>query len=160
MTDMKKVTTFTNLTYPTNTSAPEWSVTWKYSAGPESQPVWAYPNIMVDDILPVALSDITTLEFDLLWSYTVGNTTSKTTDLTALDEVSLNCNVAIDMFLDANSTKSSNSSSAEYEIMVWFAHLGDSTYAIGNTTRGIINTYDLNGTELYVLPVLTQTVNG
>ncbi|OKL63287.1 hypothetical protein UA08_01863 [Talaromyces atroroseus] len=141
------VTTFNNETYPTNTSAPAWSATWKYAQGPETQPVWAFPNIMVDDGLPVALSDLSAIDFDLLWTYTVGNTTSTSMDTSALDGVSLNANVAIDMFLDANATKSSNSSGAEYEIMVWFGRFGDSTYTIGNTTLGVIDTYNLNGTE-------------
>ncbi|CAK7563855.1 MAG: hypothetical protein SEPTF4163_001734 [Sporothrix epigloea] len=64
------VTSFNNHTYATNTTAPQWSATWKYKAGPKDQPVHAYPNIKINgDVLPIKLSDVNMLRLDVLWAY-------------------------------------------------------------------------------------------
>ncbi|EED13686.1 conserved hypothetical protein [Talaromyces stipitatus ATCC 10500] len=140
------VTTFNNQTYPTKTSAPEWTVTWKYDMGPETQPVHAYPNIQVLDGLPVTLSDVKAVNFDMAWIYNLGNETKPTSDTPEFDSISLNTNVAIDMFFDGNETNASNSSLAAYEIMVWFAHYGNAAQAIGNSS-GIVERKIINQTE-------------
>lgn len=87
------VTTYTNMTYATNTTAPEWSVTWQYDAGPSSQPVHAFPNIMMDnDVLPVKLSKMSVMSLDVQWAYedlgtavigTIKTTTTITTKKTS-----------------------------------------------------------------------------
>ena len=87
------VTTYTNMTYATNTTAPDWSVTWQYDAGPSSQPVHAFPNIMMDnDVLPVKLSKVSIMSLDVQWAYedlgtavigTIKTTTTITTKKTS-----------------------------------------------------------------------------
>lgn len=149
----EQVTTNDNETYPTSTSAPKWSATWQYEAGPETQPVHAFPNIMVDDGLPITLGNVSAIDFDLFWTYSVGDVATTSTDTSDFNSVSLNTNVAIDMFMDSDATTASNSSAAKYEIMVWFAHFGDAAQVIGNST-GVVDTVNLNGTTLYGFAVL------
>lgn len=109
-----------NETYPTNT-APEFSVTWQFNPGPETAPVHAYSNIRVDDVLPKKMSDVSELNVDVHWTYGVGkNKTAETTDVSALTDLSLATNVAIDMFLDSDKDKAVNGSNAKFEVMVWF----------------------------------------
>ena len=152
-TNTSQVTTFLNETYPTKTSAPEWSVTWQYTPFPQSQPVHAYPNIEVHDGLPVTLSDLKSLNIDLAWSYSLGNTPKDTSDTPEFDSISLNTNVAIDMFFDSLEKNATDSTMAEYEIMVWFAHYGVAAQTIGNAS-GIVDTKVVNTTTLYVSPYL------
>lgn len=139
------VTTFLNETYPTKTTAPEWSVTWQYTPFPETQPVHAYPNIEVSDGLPLTLSDLTSLNVDLAWTYALGNTPKDTSDTPEFGSISLNTNVAIDMFFDSLKGNATDSTIAEYEIMVWFAHYGDAAQTIGNAS-GIVDTKVVNTT--------------
>ncbi|KAJ5724463.1 hypothetical protein N7493_006191 [Penicillium malachiteum] len=144
------VTTFQNETYATKTTAPDWSVTWQYDPGPETQPVHAYPNIMIDDVLPLELENIDEIEFALHWTYGVGTTVAATTDETTLNAESLQCNVAIDMFFDSDKTTAQNSTTADFEVMVWFARFGDSSDPIGYS-EGVVTNHTVNGTmfELY-----------
>ncbi|KKA27203.1 hypothetical protein TD95_002094 [Thielaviopsis punctulata] len=125
------VTTHNNGTYATNTTAPLWSVTWKYSQGPETQPVHAYPNAKLDGVLPDRLSSISAINMTFHWNYDMGNDSATTTDTTTLVSNSVNANVAMDLFIDSDKTQAQNSSSADYEIMVWFAAIGSATQAIG-----------------------------
>ncbi|KAJ5306524.1 hypothetical protein PENANT_c031G10030 [Penicillium antarcticum] len=143
------VTTFKNETYPTNT-APEFSVNWKFDAGPETQPVHAYSNIRVDDVLPLALDSMQQLYLDLHWTYGSGNASVETTSSDDLKAANLNTNVAIDMFLDSDKTKAENGTNAAYEVMVWFAQIGAATQPIGLQNKSKA-TRNLNGTnfELY-----------
>ncbi|KAL2890453.1 concanavalin A-like lectin/glucanase [Ceratocystis lukuohia] len=133
------VTANNNGTYATNTTAPLWSTTWSYTQGPDTQPVHAFPNAMIDKVLPDRLSDITTFNLIFGWTYGQGNETAETTDVTSLAANSLNANVAMDLFIDSDSTKAQNSSQAGYEIMVWFAAIGAATQPIG-LSRGAVAT--------------------
>ncbi|KAJ5125955.1 hypothetical protein N7526_008132 [Penicillium atrosanguineum] len=137
------VTTNNNETYPTKYSAPQFSVTWKYEAGPETQPVHAYPNIMVDGILPVELGEMESLDLDLHWTYGVGNEPVETTVESTLTAETLNTNVAIDMFFDSDKVTAQNSSAAKYEVMIWFAKFGVATDPIGSK----VTSRELNGTD-------------
>lgn len=138
------MTTNHNETYPTKISAPQFSVTWQYDAGPETQPVHAYANIMVDEILPVELGQMASLDLDLHWTYGVGNEPVETTDNSTLTAANVNTNVAIDMFFDSDKDAAQNSTLAKYEVMIWFAKFGPATDPIGTK----VTTRELNGTEL------------
>jgi hypothetical protein len=59
----------------------------------------------------------------------------------------VNANVAIDMFMDANSGDSTVTTSANHEVMVWFAKYGPATQPIG-WDLGAQNTVSINGTSL------------
>jgi hypothetical protein len=143
---LQQVTTFKNETYPTNT-APEFSVNWMFDAGPETQPVHAYSNIRVDNVLPLALDSMQELYLDLHWTYGVGNTSAETTSQDELTAANLNTNVAIDMFLDSDKDKAENGTDAQYEVMVWFAQFGPATQPIGLSDKSKA-TRELNGTTL------------
>lgn len=145
-----QVTTFNNNTYPTNTTAPEFSVSWQYPQGPESQPVHAYPNIMLDGgALPAKLQDLSAVDVDVQWTYGPGNSSAASTNTAELTQNNLNANVAIDMFLDADSTQAQNPEKADYEVMIWFAAIGTATDPIG-MSAGVVTTKIVNGTTLYV----------
>lgn len=141
-----QVTTFKNETYPTKT-APEFSVNWMFDAGPETQPVHAYSNIRVDNVLPLALDSMQELYLDLHWTYGVGNTSAETTSQDDLTTANLNTNVAIDMFLDSDKDKAENGTDAKYEVMVWFAQFGAATQPIGLSDKSKA-TREVNGTTL------------
>lgn len=139
------VTTYDNGTYPTNTTAPAWTITWEYPQGPETQPVHAFPNIKVDgDVFPATVESLSKIVLDVEWNYGVGNVSANSTDETALDAVTLNANVAVDMFFDSDKESSSNSSAATYEVMVWLADFGTASQPIGLSdgavTTAVINT--------------------
>ncbi|QKX54250.1 uncharacterized protein TRUGW13939_01335 [Talaromyces rugulosus] len=149
------VTAFNNGSYATNSTGPEFAVTWSYKPGSSDQPVHAFPNIMIEgDTLPVALSDLKTIHMDVEWTYGLGNDPSATTDDATLKAEDLNANVAIDMFLDSDKTVASNSSQAKYEIMIWFAQYGPSTDPIGYDgtldDKGIITNRTVNGTLFHL----------
>ncbi|KIV90837.1 hypothetical protein PV10_05445 [Exophiala mesophila] len=141
------VSTFANATYPTNTTAPEWSITWSFPPGPETQPVHAFPNIKLDtsNTFPVQISKVSVIDFATEWHYGIGDDKPNNTNVNDLNSVDLNSNVAIDMFLDADPTKATNSSSAKYEVMVWFAVFGPATEPIG-LRQGSLKTETVNGT--------------
>ncbi|KAL1862689.1 hypothetical protein VTK73DRAFT_6692 [Phialemonium thermophilum] len=162
------VTTFHNKTYPTSTTAPPFSVTWKYPPGPEDAPVHAFPNIRVDSpLLPVSLDSLQSINVDIAWSYAVGNRSASSTDVAKLTDSSLNANVAIDMFMDSDKTKAGDSAKAGYEVMVWLADFGAATQPIG-LAQGAVATEIVNGTtfslyggqnsanQLYVLTWVAQ----
>lgn len=150
---LTKVTTFNNDTYPQN-QAPEFTVTWQYPAGPESQPVHAFPNIRLEgNVLPATLQSLASVNFAVDWTYAVGNEPAASTDVGALTGVALNGNVAIDMFLDSDQTNAQDSNKAKYEVMVWFADFGAAAQPIGFTENGgLVATHVLNGTTLSVSP--------
>ncbi|KAJ5806898.1 hypothetical protein N7474_010490 [Penicillium riverlandense] len=139
------ITTFDNQTYATKYTAPEFSASWYYAQGDADQPTHAYPNVMVDDILPVELQKMSALNLDFEWAYGVGNTTAASTDVATLTTAGLNGNVAIDMFFDADSTTAQDSQKAKYEVMIWFAAFGPGTQPVG--PGNVVTTHVLDGTK-------------
>lgn len=95
----------------------------------------------------MALDNMEEIDFALHWTYGVGNTVAESTAVTTLDSVSLQANVAIDMFFDSDKTTAQNSTAAEFEVMVWFARFGASTDPIG-LEGGVVTTNTINGTTL------------
>ncbi|KAL5598514.1 hypothetical protein BROUX41_003549 [Berkeleyomyces rouxiae] len=138
------VTANNNGTYATNTTAPKWSITWEYEQGPATQPVHAFPNAKIDNVLPDLLSDITAMNLGFHWTYGPGNESATSTDVDALTANSLNANVALDMFIDSDRTQAQNSSLAAYEVMVWFAAIGAATQPIG-LSAGAVATETIGG---------------
>lgn len=148
LTVVAKVTTHDNNTYATNTTAPEWSITWQYPRGPPTQPVHAFPNIKIDDegLFPMEISQVASIHFETEWHYGVGDQKPNDTDLAALlgPDVEMNANVAIDMFLDSDPSKATDTEEATYEVMIWLAQFGASTQQIG-LAEGAIATQVING---------------
>jgi hypothetical protein len=141
------VTAYENGSYPTNTTAPKWSITWKFEPGVATQPVHAFPNIKLDDdsTFPVEISKVRAIDFSTEWAYGVGDVVPNTTNVAQLADVGLNANVAIDMFLDSDSSKATSSTQAKYEVMVWLGTFGAATEPIG-LKEGVLKTQDVNGT--------------
>ncbi|RMZ83662.1 hypothetical protein DV738_g1075, partial [Chaetothyriales sp. CBS 135597] len=129
------VTIFNNATYPTKTTAPAWSITWQYAPKAVTAPVHGFPNIKIDsdNIFPILISDLDSVNVDVDWMYSVGDTPAATLDTTQFSrtEADINTNVAIDIFLDPDSTKAQDTVKAKYEIMVWLATFGTATQQIG-----------------------------
>ncbi|RAQ53080.1 hypothetical protein AFGD_001748 [Aspergillus flavus] len=141
------ITTIANGSYATMSTAPEFSVTWKFDQETKYQTVHAFPNVQVDNILPASLADIHHLNLDMHWTYGIGNKTVNKTDDAELKDV--NTNVALDMFFDDDIKTAKNVSLAKYEMMIWFAGYGEAKPF--GYEDGIVKTKDLNGTtfQLY-----------
>ncbi|KAJ6135228.1 hypothetical protein N7512_000388 [Penicillium capsulatum] len=152
------VTTFNNETYATKNTAPEFSVTWQFDAGPNTQPVHAYSNLLVENVLPLTLEKISEINLDLHWTYGVGNTPAESTDDATLKANDLATNVAVDMFFDTDQKKAQNSSLAGFEVMVWFADYGASAQPFG-LDKGAVTTKTIEGAE-FSLYADTHTVAG
>ncbi|CAI7564273.1 unnamed protein product [Penicillium palitans] len=160
------VTTLVNQTYAAQT-APEFSITWQFDAGPQTAPVHGYPNIRVDDVLPKEMDKITELNLDLHWTYGLGDTTAASTNVQALANANLATNVAIDMFLDTDSDKALNGTQAKFEVMVWFWMSNEEAQPHGWGSPGINRTvggttftlYEgKNDNGQYVLSWLPETI--
>lgn len=82
---------------------------------------------------------------DVEWTYGIGNKSANSTDVTGMAAALVNTNVAIDMFLDSDKTKSQSSTDAKYEIMVWLCTIGSATQPIG-LAQGPVSAQVINGT--------------
>ncbi|RDW77852.1 hypothetical protein BP5796_05704 [Coleophoma crateriformis] len=142
--DPSKITTFDNETYATSTTAPEFSVTWQYPPGSTAAPVHAFPNAQVNSSdIPIKLQSLKEINLDLHWTYGIGTKDVASTNMQTLTNNSVETNVAIDMFLDSDKTKSQSSSDAQYEVMVWLATIGSSAQPIG-LENGAVSTQVVN----------------
>lgn len=103
---------------------------------------------MVDDILPIELDKMTQVNLDLQWTYGVGNTVASSTNKDSLTAQNLQTNVAMDMFFDSDQTRATNSSLADFEVMVWFAMVGASAQPLGYDPNTSVAARTLNGTTL------------
>ncbi|OAL24325.1 hypothetical protein AYO22_05701 [Fonsecaea multimorphosa] len=140
------VTTYDNGSYPTKTTAAEWSITWQFPRGPETQPVHAFPNIKMDsDVFPIEISQVSAINFETEWYYGVGDDRPEAMNVADLTAASLDANVAIDMFLDSDPDKATDTVQAKYEVMIWLGQFGASTQQIG-LQQGAIATQVVNGT--------------
>lgn len=100
--------------------------------------------------MPLQINTVKNIDIDVEWTYGVGDKAAKTIDQAALTQVELNSNVAIDMFLDPDSSHATSTENAKYEVMVWLATFGPATQPIG-LAQGALSTQTVNGTTLYVI---------
>lgn len=107
----------------------------------------AYSNVLVEKVLPLALEEISAINLDLHWTYGLGDTPAQSTDDATMKAQEVQTNVAVDMFFDADKMKAQNSSTAKFEVMVWFAAFGGSTDPLG-LDQGVVKTKSLDGAEL------------
>jgi hypothetical protein len=102
-----------------------------YPQGPESAPVHAYPNALLNDTaLPIQVSTLTNLTVDIQWNY-APNKNQTALDINSVMAGNLNANAAVDMFLSDDSTKAENSTAATHEVMIWLGRFGLSTIPLG-----------------------------
>jgi Glycosyl hydrolase family 12 len=113
--------------------------------------VHAFPNakLDLDNTFPIALSNLSSLTLDVSWSYGLGNSAPNETDNGQLSTADMNANVALDMFLGPDATKSTNTTTASYEVMLWLGRWGAATQPIG-LPQGSKATLAVNDTTLYV----------
>jgi hypothetical protein len=113
--------------------------------------VHAFPNAKLDlnDTIPLLLSNMSSLTLDVAWSYSVGNSLTNITDSDAVAAAGMAANVCVDMFLAADGNKSTSTTEAQYEVMVWIGRYGEATQPIGNL-QGSKDAFIIDGTRLYV----------
>jgi hypothetical protein len=97
------------------------------------------------------------LDVDVKWSYSAGDVAVADLDTASLVAGNLNANVAFDMFLAADQTKSQSTTDSSYEVMVWLGQFGLATQPIG-LPKGPQDQFAVDGTTLYACPVLLLTV--
>lgn len=111
--------------------------------------VHSYPNVQYESIqLPTQLSNVKSFQLNASWSVYPSDQYSATTDVDALNAIGTKADIALDMFLDADETKATNASAADFEVMVWGAVWGG-VWPIGyyEPTTGAPN-YTLGDTTL------------
>ncbi|QUC17543.1 uncharacterized protein UV8b_01784 [Ustilaginoidea virens] len=152
-----------NRTYETAFSAPVFNVTWKYPVMSGTNNVHAYPNAKVDSKkLPAKLGTINALRVEVEWHVTLKNDSQTEITDAEVAQSRINANVAIDMFMDKDKDKSSESAKANYEVMVWFARFGDSTWPIGKVqggNGGIVTTKMVSGVSFNLYAGQNQLTN-
>jgi len=85
--------------------------TWEYPV--DRTQTHAYPHVKFQSkALPIALSNLTSLDIKSTWDYIVPT------------DANLFCNVALDMFADVDAAKAQNETLATYELMVWWGLYG------------------------------------
>ncbi|KAF1348177.1 concanavalin A-like lectin/glucanase domain-containing protein [Delphinella strobiligena] len=106
-----------------STKAASFNATWSWT----NNSVWvhSYPNVQYQSIqLPTQLSNVKSFQLNASWSVWPSDDYSATTDIAALTAIGTKADIALDMFLDSDSTTASNASAAEVEVMVWGAVWG------------------------------------
>jgi hypothetical protein len=147
------MTTFENATYPSNSTAPPFSITWEYpfaianasSPANETQPLMhAFPQAQIDSVvLPLALQELDQLTLDFNWTMGPGDTNALATSLLPLGAHEVNASVTLDMYMDPDQTNSGNASIATYEMIIIFAHFGlQDPVGFGNGTTVMTKTLD------------------
>lgn len=126
--------------YGSLTSAPPFNATW-YFPKPQDPPVHAFANSKVEGtVFPDQLSTMNQLVVDLEWDYYM--TDQNQTRFAGLEAQNVNANVAIDMFMDTDKSRSTNEYAdkkqpAKAEVMVWLGAIGPSTQPVGTKKVGI-----------------------
>jgi len=133
--------------------ASNFTATWEFPQGPDTQPVHSFPNALLNiTALPIQVSDLNSLTLDVQWSYAPGDVQVAPAAVSQadLDGVTLNANVALDMFFDPDQKTSLDSSKAAIEVMVWLGRYGTATDPIGyNNPPALSATIDNVVFELY-----------
>lgn len=152
------MTTFENVTYSTNSTAPEFAFTWEYSfhianeSAPANQTkplIHAFPQASIcnDGVVPVTLEDLNELTLDFAWTMGIGNTNAPSTSVRRLGAQEVNASVALDMYMDPDKSKAGDARKAAFEMIIYFAHYGlQDPVGFGNGT--IVMTEKLNGMDL------------
>jgi hypothetical protein len=100
------------------------NATWKWPSGPGA--THSFPHLsFLPKLLPVSLSSITKFGLKASWQYY--NT-----------DPSMACNVAVDMFADADPTAAQKESIAQYELMIWYGMLG-APWPLGYKNGAVMN---------------------
>lgn len=111
----------------------------------------------VQQVFPKKIQDVKTVNMKTTWAYTVGseNSTTSSSGLTLQKDNSygLNANVAVDFFLDSDSSRAQqpdNTQAGQFartEVMVWLTGYGNQTQTVGQNL-GVVTTHQASGTTL------------
>lgn len=125
---------------------------------PDGNNVHAYPNMKVQQVFPKQIQEVHGINMKTTWAYTVGseNSTTSSPGLTNIQQENsygLNANVAVDFFLDSDSTRAQqpdNSKANQFartEVMIWLTGYGAQTQTVGQSL-GAVTTHPASGTTL------------
>jgi hypothetical protein len=150
-----------NATYTSNSTVPEFSITWEYpftvanASVPlnESKPlIHAFPQATLQDTaLPLPIIDLGQLVLDFVWTMGIGDANSPSTSELRLDAQQVNSSVALDMYMDADKTKAAEGGEAAFEMIIFFANfglqdpVGFGNASIFNDRPSIVTTTKLDG---------------
>ncbi|KAF2498283.1 concanavalin A-like lectin/glucanase [Lophium mytilinum] len=98
--------------------------TWKWETDPSN--VHSYPRVKFNTpLLPVQLSNLSSLLVETHWSMSPATSLNLGNDLNGLSKINMIANVAIDMFADADPKKAQSETEAAFEIMLWLGSFGN-----------------------------------
>ncbi|KAF5708057.1 glycosyl transferase [Fusarium mundagurra] len=120
--------------------------------------VHSYPHVKFQHSkLPLPLAEITSMRLTGSWMMTAGSLDTETPKFSSsewdenkssLDELGTKANAAFDMFLDADSTNSTDSVLAGIELMIWIGSVGE-PWPLKTKTLGTQNLGDREFTLYY-----------
>ena len=71
------------------------------------------------------MASLSSLTIQSQWSMSPGSSPSVANDVEGLSQLNTIANVALDMFVDSDSTNAQSEVDASYEIMIWLGSFGD-----------------------------------
>lgn len=107
--------------------------TWKWTNN--SEDVHAYPHFKLDSPLyPLPLGELSSIDFSGMFSVNVTSAYNESQGqrVQSLDDSDVQYNIALDLFLDSNSTDATGPL-PHYEIMIWLSYSFD-VYPVGIST--------------------------
>lgn len=127
---------------------PFFEAAWNWPTTVES--VHSYPHVtFLSDNLPITLANISAIRLVTEWGMAPQSTSveSGTLDSSGLASLDVIANVAFDMFLDTNSSKASDATTASTEIMIWIGKVGKAQ-PLGYSSTRTCFTQQLGSTDL------------
>ncbi|RDW82739.1 hypothetical protein BP6252_03851 [Coleophoma cylindrospora] len=149
------------------TNSTSFSATWQWAGTSyNATTVHSFPNINLNsDVLPIQLSNLSSLKLDLSWSMTPGEVANATSTTTAssLAAIDVRADVALDLWLDDSPTSAQSATYAGTEVMVWQAAYGGvspigytssvsataPTLKVGGTTYTLYHGTNTNNQSVY-----------
>lgn len=102
----------------------KFDATWKWESDAAS--VHSYPHVNFNSpLLPVKMTSLSGLAIQSQWSMSPSSSPSIANDVEGLSQLNTIANVALDMFVDSDSTNAQSEVDASYEIMIWLGSFGD-----------------------------------
>ncbi|KAK5364852.1 hypothetical protein LTR20_008788 [Exophiala xenobiotica] len=116
-----------------NNNGTSFDATWKWRNN--SEDVHAYPHFKLDSPLyPLQLGELSSIDFSCTFGVNVTSAYNESQEqrVQSLDDNDVQYNIALDMFLDSNSTNAMGTL-PHYEIMIWLSYSWD-VYPVGIST--------------------------
>jgi hypothetical protein len=116
-----------------NNNGTSFDATWKWRNN--SEDVHAYPHFKLDSPLyPLQLGELSSIDFSCMFGVNVTSAYNESQEqrVQSLDDSDVQYNIALDMFLDSNSTNAMGTL-PHYEIMIWLSY-SYHVYPVGIST--------------------------